>query len=146
MKRPRRRASSSSTTSSSEDDEDRPQARIAKAGAVSRTESLKDSQSVQGSRSAACERDDKEQRLDGARIASSAKVVTKHGIDGSGEVIANVIKIFNMNVNGLLKAFARKGKRLENLLEEQGSLPFYQKRHLQVRANNGLCFLLLFLD
>lgn len=30
------------------------------------------------------------------------------------------IKIFNMNVNGAMKSFARKNKRLETLLKEQG--------------------------
>jgi hypothetical protein len=37
----------------------------------------------------------------------------------AGDAVTS-IKIFNMNLNGLMKAFSRKNKRLEILLKEQG--------------------------
>lgn len=52
--------------------------------------------------------------------ASSSTDSATAGQPGAADMSAPSIKIFNMNVNGVMKAFARKDKRLEVLLTEQG--------------------------
>ena len=44
-------------------------------------------------------------------------------VDTGSDIEAGTIKIFNLNVNGLLKAFSRRNKRLAALLREQSELP-----------------------
>ena len=44
-------------------------------------------------------------------------------MDPGSDIEAGTIKIFNLNVNGLLKAFSRRNKRLAALLREQSELP-----------------------
>ena len=43
-------------------------------------------------------------------------------VDAECHDSAGAIKIFNLNVNGLLKAFSRRNKRLATLLREQSEL------------------------
>lgn len=53
---------------------------------------------------------------------NDGKVQGREGDSASTEQATKSIKIFNLNVNGVLKAFARKNKRLGELLIEQGGV------------------------
>lgn len=50
----------------------------------------------------------------------NGSVTTAAGPSTSDTGSPRTIKIFNMNVNGVMKAFARREKRLDALLKEQG--------------------------
>jgi hypothetical protein len=65
-------------------------------------------------------------------LRSRREVAKPSGITGDA---VTSIKIFNMNLNGLMKAFSRKNKRLEILLKEQGE-PRHCSGHISAEVEN----------
>lgn len=59
-------------------------------------------------------------RLGGSESASNTNIAET----AAAAKPAQYVKIFNMNVNGVMKAFARKDKRLDALLKDQGQWRF----------------------